>query len=767
MRRKIYDMVLATLLLLAGMPMKLCAQTASNDASSTLVYSTVDAVATATDKTYSSNTGCVYLYNVGTGEYLSFGGYWGTQPMTHEVGMPLFIDRGTASDYSGDTSNSNYYYKVGTNTNADGTNDGYLGYIRYTTNDETDTESWGQLYVDRTGKQYKDAIVRMIFTKIDNTPTYTISFKCKNNTNHDSSGDWQDVTESTTDTIYYLVAQAGDNMVVNAVKEGNSQDGTTVGSSDVYAQWRIVTRGDFIDDFALTNNQYQTQTANATFLVVDQNFNRNNTNQSVWQTSTSTNFSLSIGCGNIQVDRNQKTYGAYWLATLYGAGELYQEITCPVSGWYRLKVKGFSTGDDPAQVFIRYTTSNNVDSTSTDSLHQFTYFPVASVADSDTIMKYDKELIAANSAYQTETTVMLYISEGTTFKIGVTNYSGSGYTLIDDIQLDYAGSSYPPYILDENWTNENLINVQAKTGETRPLFLQRSLKEGRWNSLILPVSLTVSQVKEAFGGDTKVCKLDSTGRGGADIYFKSIEYTSDDYLTSNNNAVGSGVLTDNDALIKPDSLYIVWPSDLDPINTEYTYTLTENNDTIKTKITDAEKTGTLSSYFQIPLVAINNVVDSVVVDSVVTSGIDNGIYIKGSYVSGITIPKYSYAISASNGYWYYLTSGGTSTIQSTIWKDGKKTVATVASSGITSKGFRAWICTKGNATTTQTTKANLFIDAVQVTDGIEQVMQDLVKHEVVSACVYSLNGQMVNASGSLEGLPKGIYIKGGKKYVVR
>ena len=33
--------------------------------------------------------------------------------------------------------------------------------------------------------------------------------------------------------------------------------------------------------------------------------------------------------------------------------------------------------------------------------------------------------------------------------------------------------------------------------------------------------------------------------------------------------------------------------------------------------------------------------------------------------------------------------------------------------------------------------------------------------------VYNLNGQAVNNNGSLDGLPKGIYIVNGKKYVVK
>ncbi len=767
MEKLIRNMVLATLLLLAGMPMRVQAQT------STLTFSRVDSVAKAaeTDSTYSSNDGCVYLYNVGASEYVNFGGSWGTQPMTHEVGLPLYIKRGTGDTYSGVTEgdDSGVYYKIGSNVNISYsgpsikyTGPGYFGYVRTVDNGAN------KLFVDREGssRYNHDGIVRMIFSEVSTDtsgPIYNIKF-VDYGVSHDASGEWptsgNNAVTSKEDTTYYLEAQSGDNMVVNAVQG-------TPDATNTLAQWRLVTRGNFIADFKYTNEADQTETANATFLVVDQNFNRNNANQdtltvtsstvhqddNIWKFSCTTeNDTLKVGCANDYVGKGgQATYGAYWLATITGAGELYQSITsCPEAGWYQLKLKGFSTGATPANAFIRTLDSNGgVTNTSTTQLHQFT--ADIDVNDPESLMKYDTELIAASSTYQTETTAMIYVGEGNTFQIGVTANSASEYTLIDDVQLYYAGKSYPPYVLDERWLKVDSINAQLSDGDTRTLLLKRTLVEEQWNSLVLPVSLTVKQVKDAFGGDTQVCELEKTERNGYDIYFRSIEFEQDTQTESGNTNAIVTPLANTDTLIVAGSMYIVWPSDLTLTNSDATYVYKDSTDTEQTLKLDAP-------YFSIPLVAIKEKVadDGIVTDTVVVeSDIDKGICMQGTYVRGTEIPRFSYAISTSNGKWYYLTSQNSSN---------------TTGSGVTSKGYRAWILTEqgtgSSSSGAHPAVANLFVDNVQITDGIERVVQDLLQQEPTGT-VYTLSGQMVNEEGSLEGLPKGVYVKGGKKYVVK
>ena len=57
-------------------------------------------------------------------------------------------------------------------------------------------------------------------------------------------------------------------------------------------------------------------------------------------------------------------------------------------------------------------------------------------------------------------------------------------------------------------------------------------------------------------------------------------------------------------------------------------------------------------------------------------------------------------------------------------------------------------------------------DFIDTPTSIEDEMV-IIAGEGSDAPVYSLDGTLVNTTGDLTGLPKGVYIKGGKKYVVK
>ncbi len=724
-----------------------------------------------------SDPACIYLYNVGTGEYINFGGLWGTQPMTHEVGMPLYLVKGneplSGLANSVDSLNGRYY-KIGTNTDIlDNSNtkvgDGFMGFIRGSKDQSSSSESsWEQLFIDREGTPTNsyDAIVRMIFTQVSSTNTsdtiYNISFRryysstdTNEDVNHNADGSWPTSSISTTGfTTYYLVAQSGDNKVVLA------NEASTNGSeaTDSLAQWKIVTRKALKADFDRTNTAGQTEEANATFMIYDQNFNRNNAHQGkTTLTSSSTDQddcawkftgtgTLNIGCGLDGTSGDQQTYGQYWLACISGIGTLYQEINVFKSGWYQLRLKGVSTVTAAKAFILSMNTSTDYKTAIADSsftthnsttIHQMdtTKYKFGGYSESNVVQiaRIDSILDAATSEYRTESYTMVYIPANTKLVIGVTTDSVGSYTLIDDVQLYYTGQS-TPLILDENWTNLDYINAQVSSDSTQTLLLKRTLVQDQWNSIVLPVSLTAGQVREAFGDSTIICKLEKTGRSGADIYFRSVAGID----------LHVSALHDTTTVMKADTTYIIKPSDLDQELEDYDYTIKSGETTLLDSTLHAP-------FFAIPMVTFSKKVGKTVTGEMVqdetgSNTIDSGdIYMEGTYLAGEEIPIYSYAISAANGYWYYLKV-----------------------SGVTSKGYRAWIRTQKTVNGALPAMANLFIDDELIagsseTTGLEQV----VLRKETSGRVYTLSGQMVSASGSLEGLPKGIYIKGGKKYVVK
>lgn len=51
------------------------------------------------------------------------------------------------------------------------------------------------------------------------------------------------------------------------------------------------------------------------------------------------------------------------------------------------------------------------------------------------------------------------------------------------------------------------------------------------------------------------------------------------------------------------------------------------------------------------------------------------------------------------------------------------------------------------------------------TTGVEHI--EIVAGENAEAIVYSLDGQVVNRNGETNHLPNGIYVKNGKKFIVK
>ena len=84
------------------------------------------------------------------------------------------------------------------------------------------------------------------------------------------------------------------------------------------------------------------------------------------------------------------------------------------------------------------------------------------------------------------------------------------------------------------------------------------------------------------------------------------------------------------------------------------------------------------------------------------------------------------------------------------------------------RGFSVWFAPK-SASGGNTAKA--FLDGVSLdnTTGISPIIygEDESRIDRFAHGIYSLNGQLISNSSSLDGLPSGIYILNGKKVIKR
>lgn len=463
-------------------------------------------------------------------------------------------------------------------------------------------------------------------------------------------------------------------------------------------------------------------------------------------------------------ENRQQSYGGAWTANIHGArGSVVQTIPAKnmiKEGWYRISCVGFTTATKGiARLFAASGKGNNTTgSGATASTEKFaianlhridaatrpaTYVAASKLLDTPNVNTFD----ASVKVYVSPTNEAETPYETLSFGIQVGSAAdptqdadADAWTCFDNFKIEYLGTPPNTLILDENQEDGAYINAQAadddKTLQKSVVYLRRTMNTDKWNSLVLPISLTVGQVKSIFGDQVHISEF----KGAYDKnHPQRIIF---DPITANRN--------DPDAIaIEEGKLYLVKPTadgGMPQKQTERTFTY--NGKTIR--VTD---------YYTIVGVTFKQKKDvkdinySARVEGKKGSeeyGTAQQVQFVGTYVNCIdnnNIPANSYVLNGNNvggtaGLWYY------------------RTVPTKT------KGFRGWLqSVNGQASKVFEYEIEGVVEQVNgnatAIDGIEAAQQH-------SANIYNLNGQLVRQGAtSTEGLPSGLYIVGGKKLVVK
>lgn len=201
----------------------------------------------------------LYLYNLGTGNYLAKGGYWGTQAVSGRQAMPMTLVQVTAgSVYYLETSVKCENYKSG---------NGYLEFMDKTSS--TSTADALVFYTDqgRTNTGAGRSTAKMTFKSVTvegYTNVYQITCTANNSgANADYKG------------TFYLTDKNG---IITPVKEAGLEE-------DNSDKWILVTQQDFLNEFA-TAEATTAKPAPAYFILKDYDFARNDNNISEWKGGT-------------------------------------------------------------------------------------------------------------------------------------------------------------------------------------------------------------------------------------------------------------------------------------------------------------------------------------------------------------------------------------------------------------------------------------------------------------------------------------------------
>ena len=291
------------------------------------------------------------------------------------------------------------------------------------------------------------------------------------------------------------------------------------------------------------------------------------------------------------------------------------------------------------------------------------------------------------------------------------------------------------------------------------------VKGGKWWTLCLPFNMTKAMVDETFGKDTQVCLFDrvvrqvneTTRKNRIVLYFTQNVYK---HKTEPKKADGTWNFqetapapADDEIVIYAHESYMIYPTKTgeDVVFAVKNYQPAVGSPTPTVVIGKNEYIGASSTPDNVPYRYVGNYLESVDAQTANQS-------VDAQALQEVKIPKYSY-VYASNGketkFWF-LTS------DKMTWKPNKCVVQT-NTRGDGERDHDEFF--DYNATGAK--QASFFgEDFIDTPTSIEDEMV-IIAGEGSDAPVYSLDGTLVNSTGDLTGLPKGVYIKGGKKYVVK
>lgn len=294
------------------------------------------------------------------------------------------------------------------------------------------------------------------------------------------------------------------------------------------------------------------------------------------------------------------------------------------------------------------------------------------------------------------------------------------------------------------------------------------VKGGEWWTLCLPFNMTKAMVDETFGKDTQVCLFDrvqrqinrNTKKNRIVLYFTQNVYK---HKTEPKNADGSWNFqetapapTDDEIVIYAHESYMIHPTKTgeDAVFAVKNYQPVVGNPTPTVVMGENVYIGESDTPDNVPYRYVGNYLENV--DTQVASQSDT--QTATQELTEVKVPKFSY-VYASDGketkFWFLTSDDMT-------WKPNKCVVQT-NTRGDGQNDYEEFF----DYTVSSAKQSSFFgEDFIDTPTSIEDEMV-IIAGEGSDAPVYSLDGTLVNTTGDLTGLPKGVYIKGGKKYVVK
>lgn len=293
-----------------------------------------------------------------------------------------------------------------------------------------------------------------------------------------------------------------------------------------------------------------------------------------------------------------------------------------------------------------------------------------------------------------------------------------------------------------------------------------SMKGSNWWTICVPFNMTKAQVDKVFGEGTHVCRFssvtrteDSNGNKSITLRFQNDVYATKwtrDPETLAYNIVGGNPGND-DIVIYSHEAYMIYPTksneDANDMYNIRDYKL-ETGSPLPTIIKANAKETENADHTEYRFVG-NYVTE---VSTSTATNADAGVA-TAAYET-VTIPQYSYIYAkkkndTAHKFWFF-------TGTQMAWSPNKCVVQATDRDG-GAQDYSNFF--GGNANSTKVTQMSLFGEETDGgTTGINEEITIIAGEGDNAQRVYNLNGQMIGGNNAK---PKGIYIKGGKKFMVK
>ena len=749
-----------------------------------------------------------FLYNEKTGKFLNLGSYWGTHVALADYGKPLWVVKGTREiclnpdDLIGKKYQTNnvlfFAHNMATTLSED--QGPYVGWSQV--NKKKPAEDRG-IFADRENTETAIYGWELEFTGND---MKTCKLKTKKTYKYYLIGGH----DCWSDDVYLCGVPAS--VDPNRSCEAYSEADITSKGLAGYDTWRIMTYEDIYNlqnkntenmtksidlSFMLKTPGFQrgdNDIANwKTYNFATKQYNENNIGFASFGLSKlyskaanwdKTNIVNSLSKTAYTFDNRkyttdsiepyQRHLGKFYCASIKSnRGIVYQDVTVNLAGTYVVECKGFSTSDKAALVAgvlnPEYTSTNGKPMMLGGVLNRTTLSQTSNMTTdeqnrlhiSEMNMDYAGKEFYEHSKYTNSVIVVVPQSAipdngSATIRLGVmvgsqseTTAQNGEWTVFDDFRLLYASkNTEADLILDQDRDNLNYIYDINEPLQNKTLRLNKTFTAHKWNTLVLPVNLTLKQLRDAFGPSTRLAQLEKLTESG--IQFQSVDFTDK---------------KDDDVALVAYKPYLIIPEKAEGQAAEYTSVYVETG----ASTAEYMRVKIAANHFVIPKVSLSvadlkNKVDQNTWAAALSTSTDGKMQAWGTLARTFGTENKD----VENGYQFtnngQIITGRDKLDDSYFFANGKMYHSTGRPRGL--RGFSCWFKpaegSKKNASFTLdgvTQSGTTALDDI-FTDGEQTVSR-------FANGIYNLNGQLVKQGNSTAGLPSGMYIVNGKKCIVR